>query len=111
MVAVVREGFPEEAVLSLRFGLISQLGWRRILFWPALWCEEKRGCARGPLDALVLGLRKPQASVSPEATGAVGTVQNTVLTVRAFSPRDFAVLVSTRKVVRSLVFKLTSFVK
>lgn len=43
VVGVIREGFPEEMTLTLRSGLISQLGWRRgISFCLTLWHENRK---------------------------------------------------------------------
>lgn len=109
MVGVVREGFPEGAVLTLRLGLTSQLGWRRPLSGQRCGTEGKRLCYRLP-GAHLLGPRRPQASVSPENCMRWGTRHDTVLPFRAFSPRGFAVWVSAQKTVGSLVLDLSSFV-
>lgn len=68
LLGVIREGFPEEVILTLRSGLISQLRWsRRIPFCLTVWYGTRKRSYTGELlRTHFLGVDKPQSSVFPK---------------------------------------------
>ena len=77
LLGVIREGFPEAVILTLRSGLISQLRWsRRIPFCLTVWYgNRKRSYTGDLLSTHFLGVDKPQSSVFPKNYSHSGTIK------------------------------------